>query len=386
MTDSYEHAPIGGRLFTPTFIVLLALVGIAAIVVLQRLIFGLAAVTNLSDGYPWGIWIAIDLIIGTALGCGGFVTAFLVYILNRGQYHPMVRAALMTSLFGYSLGGLAVMFDLGRWWQGYNIMLPWLFNTNSVLLETALCIFCYILVLLVEFAPAFLERFGLRESRRRLNRVLFIFTGLGVLLPMMHQSSMGTVVILLGYKLSPLWQSQLLTVLFLVTAVTMGIGIVMFESLLSSVAFKRPFEMSILEGLAGIAASTVLAFLLLRIFDLFRLAAWPARLRGRRQVRCSSGSRCSLGAAAVALLMPKSGRGNPRNLFLGSSAVLLNGALYRLNCYLVGYDPGNGWTYFPSIGEILVTLGIFAMHVVLYLIFVKHLPVLYALRKTAAAV
>ena len=161
MMNTHEHAPIGGRLLTPTFIVLLGLVVIGAIVVLQRLIFGLAAVTNLSDGYPWGIWIAIDLIVGTALGCGGFVTAFLVYILNRGQYHPMVRAALMTSLFGYSLGGLAVMFDLGRWWQGYNIMLPWLFNTNSVLLETALCIFCYILVLLVEFAPAFLERFGL---------------------------------------------------------------------------------------------------------------------------------------------------------------------------------------------------------------------------------
>ena len=384
MMNTHEHAPIGGRLLTPTFIVLLGLVVIGAIVVLQRLIFGLAAVTNLSDGYPWGIWIAIDLIVGTALGCGGFVTAFLVYILNRGQYHPMVRAALMTSLFGYSLGGLAVMFDLGRWWQGYNIMLPWLFNTNSVLLETALCIFCYILVLLVEFAPAFLERFGLRESRRQLNRILFIFTGLGVLLPMMHQSSMGTVVVLLGYKLSPLWQSQLLTVTFLVTAVTMGIGIVMFESLLSSVAFRRPFETSILKGLAGIAASTALAFLLLRIFDVSRLAAWPAAFAGDLK-SVSFWLEMLLGAAAVALLMPKSRRGSPRNLFLGSSAILLNGALYRLNCYLIGYDPGNGWTYFPSIGEILVTLAIFAMHVVLYLIFIKHLPVLHAVRKTVAA-
>ena len=295
-----------------------------------------------------GIWIAIDLIIGTALGCGGFVTAFLVYILNRGQYHPMVRAALMTSLFGYSLGGLAVMFDLGRWWQGYNIMLPWLFNTNSVLLETALCIFCYILVLLVEFAPAFLERFGLRESRRQLNRILFIFTGLGVLLPMMHQSSMGTVVVLLGYKLSPLWQSQLLTVTFLVTAVTMGIGIVMFESLLSSVAFRRPFETSILKGLAGIAASTALAFLLLRIFDVSRLAAWPAAFAGTSS-RCPSGSRCRW-ASPPSRCLPKGGRGSPRNLFLGSSAILLNGALYRLNCYLVGYDPGDGWSLLPIAG------------------------------------
>jgi Ni/Fe-hydrogenase subunit HybB-like protein len=384
MTNAHDHAPLGGRLFTPTFIVLLGIAAIAAMVVLQRLIFGLGAVTNLSDGYPWGIWIAIDLIIGTALGCGGFVTAFVVYIFNHGQYHPIIRAALMTSLFGYSLGGLAVMFDLGRWWQGYNIMFPWLFNTNSVLLETALCIFCYILVMLVEFTPAFLERFGLTESRRRLNRILFVFTGLGILLPMMHQSSMGTVVVLVGYKLSPLWQSQLLALMFLVTAATMGLGMVIFESLLSSLAFKRPFETNILQGLAGVAAPAMLAFVLLRIFDLSRLAAWPLAFAGDVK-SLFFWLEMLLAMAAIALLMPTSRRGDLRSLFLGSTAILLSGAIYRLNCYLVGYDPGNGWSYFPSMAEMTVTLGIFSMHVVLYLVFVRHLPVLHAVRNPAAA-
>lgn len=373
--STQEHAPLGGRLFTPTFIFLLGLVGIAAIVIAIRLIFGLGMVTNLSDGYPWGIWIAIDLIIGTALGCGGFVTAFLVYIVNRGQYHPLVRSALMTSLFGYALGGAAVMFDLGRWWQGYNIMLPWLFNTSSVLLETALCIFCYILVLLVELSPAFLERFGLTASRRKLNRILFFFTGLGVLLPMMHQSSMGTVVVLLGYKLSPLWQSQLLTVFFLITAVTMGLGVVILESVTSSVAFRRPYESPVLKGMAGIAASAMVTFLLLRVFDVFRVGAWPLAFEDSMQA-LFFWIEMALGAVAVAALLPKGGRDHPRNLFVGSAAVVLNGAIYRLNCYLVGYEPGDGWTYFPSVGEVLVTLGIFALHVVLYLIFVRYLPVL----------
>jgi Ni/Fe-hydrogenase subunit HybB-like protein len=381
--STHDHAPLGGRLFTPTFIVLLGIAGIAGVVLLIRFVFGLGAVTHLSDGYPWGIWIAIDLIIGTALGCGGFVTAFLVYIVNRGQYHPMVRAALMTSLFGYALGGAAVMIDLGRWWQGYNIMLPWLFNTSSVLLETALCIFCYIMVLLVEFAPTFLERFGLTESRRKLNRVLFIFTGLGVLLPMMHQSSMGTVVVLLGYKLSPLWQSQLLTVMFLVTAVTMGLGVVMFESVASSVAFRRPFETPILRGMAGIAASAMIAFLLLRVFDLFRIGAWGYAFEGTVQA-LFFWIEMGLGVLAVLMLQPKPSRSHPRNLFIGSAAILLNGAIYRLNCYLVGYEPGDGWTYFPSAGEIVVTLGIFALHIILYLIFVRYLPVLPVLHAQPA--
>ncbi len=373
--STHDHAPLGGRLFTPTFIFLLGLVGIAAIVLAIRFIFGLGMVTNLSDGYPWGIWIAIDLIIGTALGCGGFVTAFLVYIVNRGQYHPLVRSALMTSLFGYALGGAAVMFDLGRWWQGYNIMLPWLFNTNSVLLETALCIFCYIMVLLVEFSPAFFERFGLTESKRKLNRILFFFTGLGVLLPMMHQSSMGTVVVLLGYKLSPLWQSQLLTVFFLITAVTMGLGVVILESVTSSVAFRRPYESPVLKGMAGIAASAIVAFLALRAADLLRVGAWPLAFEGTVQA-LFFWIEMALALIAVAMLLPKGGRDHPRNLFVGSAAILLNGALYRLNCYLVGYEPGDGWTYFPSVGEIVVTLGVFALHIVLYLIFVRYLPVL----------
>jgi Ni/Fe-hydrogenase subunit HybB-like protein len=378
---THEHAPVGGRLVTGWFIFLLLVIFIAAVVLTQRFVFGLGAVTNLSDGYPWGIWIAIDLIIGTALGCGGFVMAFLVYIINKGEYHPLARAGLMTSLFGYSLGGLAVMLDLGRYWQGYNIMLPWLVNINSVLLETALCIFVYTVVLMIEFAPTVLERFGLKDSRRKLNRILFVFTGLGVLLPMMHQSSMGTVVVLLGYKLSPLWQSGFLTLFFLMTAISMGFAIVVFESILSSVAFKRPYDMPILSKLTGIMVWVMVAFLVFRVADITRLGAWGyATDMGTPAI--SFWLEMSFGVAAVLLLLPPSNRHYPRPVFLGASAMLANGILYRLNCYLIGYDPGNGWTYFPSMGEILVTLGIFALHIVLYLIFVKHLPVLHAVKRT----
>jgi Ni/Fe-hydrogenase subunit HybB-like protein len=377
---SHAHEPVGGRLVTGWFIFLLLVIFVAAVVLTQRFVFGLGAATNLSDGYPWGIWIAIDLIIGTALGCGGFVMAFLVYIVNRGEYHPLVRAGLMTSLFGYSLGGLAVMIDLGRYWQGYNILLPWLFNVNSVLLETALCIFAYTLVLMVEFAPAVFERFGMRESRRKLQRVLFVFTALGVLLPMMHQSSMGTVVVLLGYKLSPLWQSQLLTFFFLVTAVTMGFAVVAFESIIAAVAFRRPYEMDVLARLSGVVVWVMVAFLALRVIDLFRLEAWPLAFRMGPQA-ISFWLEMAAGIASVIILLPRRHRWSPQKVFLGATAILLSGILYRLNCYLVGYDPGQGWRYFPSMGEVLVTLGIVALHLVLYLVFVKNLPVLPAPRR-----
>ena len=377
------HAPIGGRLWTPWFFILLSIMAVAGIVLAQRFIFGLSAMTNLSDGYPWGIWIAIDLIIGTGLGCGGFVIAFLVYVLNKGEYHPLARAALLTSLFGYTLGAFAVMVDLGRWWQGYNILFPWLSNPNSVLLETALCIFAYIVILLVEFTPTIFERFELTRARQRLHRVLFLFTAIGILLPMMHQSSMGTVVVLLGYKLSPLWQSQLLTLFFLVSAIIFGFAVVAIESLLSSLAFDRPYDMRALSRLSGIMVWVMAIFLALRVVDLTRLMAWPAAFVGS-PVALSFWVEMISGLLAVILLMPRHNRVVPRTVFLAAAAMLVNGVLYRLNCYLIGYDPGNGWHYFPSAGEILVTLGIFAAHFALYLVFVRYFPVLHAVPGTPA--
>ena len=377
---THAHAPLGGRLITGPFIFLLVIVFAAAMVLTQRFVFGLGAATNLNNGYPWGIWIAIDLIIGTALGCGGLVMALLTCILNQGQYHPLMRVGLMTSLFGYTLGAVAVMIDLGRYWQGHNILLPWLWNTNSVLLETALCIFLYILVLLIEFAPTFLERFGMREARRRLHRVLFVFIALGVLLPMMHQSSMGTVVVLLGHRLSPLWQSELLTLNFLFTAFSMGFAIVAFESVLSSVTLIRPYETRILKGLCSIMVWVMIIFLGVRTVDLLRLGAWPLAFTFDTKA-IAFWVEFLAGIAAIASLLPEANRANPRYVLLGATAMLLNGIMYRLNCYLVGYDPGQGWYYFPSTGEILVTLGIFSLEIILYLAFVKYLPVLYALRR-----
>ncbi|HRK95381.1 MAG TPA: Ni/Fe-hydrogenase cytochrome b subunit [Rhodospirillales bacterium] len=380
--STHDHAPVGGRIVTGPFIALLVVLFIAVIILTQRFAFGLGSVTNLNDGYPWGIWIAIDLIIGTALGCGGLVMALMVYILNRGEYHPLARAGLMTSLFGYTLGALAVLIDLGRYWQGHNIMLPWLWNPNSVLLETALCIFVYIVVLSIEFAPAVFERFGMNEARRRLHKILFVFTGLGVLLPMMHQSSMGTVVVLLGYKLSPLWQSPMLTLFFLMTAFTMGFAVVAFESVLSSVSLRRPFDTPILSKLTGIMAWLMLGFMVVRYGDVVRLGSWPLAFAGDVKA-LSFWIEFFLGAAAVILMLPKANRSSPRLIFLGALAMLLNGALYRLNCYLIGFDPGDGWSYFPSLGEVLVTLGIFALEIMLYLMVVKLLPVLHRARRAA---
>lgn len=371
-----RHAPLGGRIITLPVVVMALLAMVAGFFLYHRFVYGLGSVTNLSDGYPWGIWIAIDLVVGTAFGCAGYVMALMVYILNKGEYHPLVRPAILASLFGYGLGGLAVIIDLGRYWQGYNMMLPWLTNVNSVMLETALCIGAYITVLMIEFSPVFLERLGMTRVREKLNRLLFVIIALGVLLPTMHQSSMGTILVVLGHQLSPLWQSPLLPLFFLVSALFMGFAIVVFEAVMSSVGFRRPLEGEVLGKLTGIMAWVMVAYLAIRFIDIVYRGQLGLSLDGSTHAIMFWIENLTA-LAAVLLVLPKANRFKPHLMFLGACLILVSGTIYRVNCYLVGYDPGDGFLYFPTVGEIMVTIGIFSLEILLYIVFVNNLPILH---------
>jgi Ni/Fe-hydrogenase subunit HybB-like protein len=373
-----ESQPLGGKIVTKPFMVLAALALIGGVLIIYRFLFGLGAVTNLSDGYPWGIWITYDVLVGTALGCGGYAIALLIYIFNRWEYHPLVRSAILTSVFGYSLAGVAVFLDIGRYWNGYNLFLPWHVNFNSVLVEVALCIAAYVVVLWIELAPTLLE--GKTdpkavETQQRLKRWLPVIVALGILLPTMHQSSLGTLMIIAGQKVSPLWQTQWLPLLFLLSAITMGFAVTVFESLLSSMAFKRPFETPLLAKVSGVMFWLVSAYLVLRFGDLL--------IRGQFTRIFTDGLNSLmffieniLFLEAVIILAAPARRLNNRWLFVSAVCLLLAGAIYRFNTFLVGYSPGPGWTYFPAVPEILITLGIVAVELMAYLYFVKRYPVL----------
>ena len=370
------HEPLGGRILTKPFLALSALAGIALVILAVRFVFGLGAVTHINNGYPWGIWVVIDVMIGTAFGCAGYAVALLVYVLNRGEYHPLVRPALMAGLFGYTLAGMAVMVDLGRYWQVYTLFLPWYAQFNSVMLEVAWCVMAYVVVLWIEFAPVFLERFGLTDIRQKLSKGLFVIIALGVLLPTMHQSSLGTLLVVLGYKLSPLWQTQLLPVLFLVTALLMGFAIVPFEAILAAQGFRRHIETRILGKFSGVTALLLAGYLVIRFLDLIV----RGQLGAAFVVNLDAGMfwlENVLYVLALVILARRTYRASPRIMFIAATVLIVAGSVYRINAYLVGYHPaGGGWHYFPSVTEILVTVGMLSIEILLYLLFVKQLPVL----------
>ncbi len=374
-------APIGGNIWNRFTVSLALLVGIMMVVLALRFVLGIGAVTNLNDGYPWGIWIAFDVVVGSALGAGGFSVAFLTYIVNRGEYHAIIRPALLTALFGYVQAGASVFFDIGRYWDFWHIFLPKYAQLNSVLFEVAVCIAAYIVVVLIELTPVVLERLGWERPRRKLERVLFVFVAIGVLLPTMHQSSLGSLLLVFGPQVHPIYLTPLLPVLFLVSCVGMGLAAVVVEGTVSALALKRPLERELLGKLMAIGRILAAAFVVVRFADLAGRGVLP-QIFTAQAVAITFWIETFLFCLPVGLLWSKGARRDPQRLFVSALSMALGGIVYRLAAYLVAYDTGAGWSYFPSMGELAVSIGLVAAEILAFIIAIRLLPVLPARGET----
>jgi Ni/Fe-hydrogenase subunit HybB-like protein len=386
MSAHAQPAPLGGKIWTPFFQFLAGIFAVSVILMIWRFVAGLGAVTGLSDAYPWGIWIAFDVVIGTALGCGGYAMALLVYIFNRGQYHPLVRPAVLTSALGYTMAALAINIDVGRTPYIYKIpFMPHWWNLNSVLLEVALCVMAYVAVLWFELSPALFEtwRKGNSSLFRWLantfdpiiRKLMIPILAIGVLLPTMHQSSLGALMILGGQKLHGLWQTPLLPLLFLISCVGMGYAVVAFEAHLSARAFRRPSEAPMLAKLGVVTGWVTVAYLAIRLADIVVRGKVGLAFQPTIQALCFWIEVALFAGAALAMLSPAR-RGRVMTQFNAAVMIILAGSLYRIDTYLTGYNPGANWSYFPALPEILITLGILALEIMAYLYFVKRYPIL----------
>ncbi len=382
-----HHArAIGGPISSGFYRFLALIFGISVFALGWRYLAGLGPTTGLNDAYPWGVWIAFDVVTGTALACGGYAVALLCYVFNKGKYHPLVRPALLTSALGYSLAGFAIAVDVGRYWQLWKIPIFFkLWNLNSALLEVALCVMAYIVVLWIELSPAFMEKWsegpdGLLKSiskvgRPVLNKVLIWFIALGLLLPTMHQSSLGSVMMLAHEKLNPLWMTGMLPLLFLISCLGMGYAMVVIESTLSSRAFGSQRETGMLASLSGVMVPVLAVFLLLRIGDVV--------FRGQLSLALSLGRitimfwlELLLFAIPMIMLASRARRARASVQFNAALMMIAAGVLYRFDTYLVAYNPGPGWSYFPSLPEVVISLGIISLEIMLYIYIVKRYPIL----------
>jgi Ni/Fe-hydrogenase subunit HybB-like protein len=378
--------PVGGRYFTRPILVILGVFLVALAILAVRFVYGLGATTAMNDGYPWGLWIAFDVVIGTAFGCGGYAMALVVYILNKGQYHPLVRPAILTSFLGYAAAAVAVVIDIGRYWLVWKVPgMPWRWNGNSALLEVALCIMAYIIVLFIELSPFLFERFSelgwprvasfSKKALKVLNRAMPFVIALGFTLPSMHQSSLGSNLLILQSKMHPLWHTPILPLLFLLTAFSIGYAMVYFESIFSSVSLGRKPEAPMLSRLGGFVAGVMVLFVVVRFVGL--------ALQGKLGLTVTSGwysaffwAEVLLFLASAALFLRQRATASPRMLLQAGLVGVAAGVLYRLDAYLVAYNPGQNWSYFPSVGEMLVSIGLVAAEIAVYVFVVKQFPIL----------
>ncbi len=391
--EDINPVPVKRKFFTPGVIILCVLALNAIVFLAIRFFFGIGAVTNLDNQYPWGIWIGIDVAAGVALAAGGFTTAALGHVMHREEYAAVVRPALLTAMLGYTFVAMGVLVDLGRWYYIYHPIYMW--NGNSALFEVGICVMIYLTVLYIEFLPIVTERFigkinlpgilsklnkiidkVLRLLDRGLAKTMFIFIIAGVVLSTLHQSSLGTLMVIAGPKMHPLWQTPILPLLFLLSAIAVGFPMVIFESLIASRSLKLKPEMHILSKLGGMIAPLLGLYLAFKIGDMVIRETFVYLTEfNTASVMFTVEILFGVVIPLRMLLSPKVLK-SPALLFTAAVLVVAGVLLNRINNFIVAYTPPYAdYSYFPSIGEISVTVGFVAMLVLLYRFFVINFPI-----------
>src|SRR6266498_2688884 len=395
MTAHAHETPLGGKILTPAMKLLLALAGVWVVLVVVRLFFGLGAVSAQSDGYAWGIWKPLNVVTFTGIAAGAYAVGLVTYLFNRGEYHPLIRSAVMAGAMGYTLAGASVLIDLGRWWNLWVVFWPPVWNLNSVLLEVAVCVLAYTMVLWVEVGPSVLEKLETSSSEKvagiarrllpPLRRAMPFVVATAILLPSMHQSSLGGIFMVAETKTHPLWHTSWLSGLFLLSCVTMGFGAVVLIENLTAIAWGTRIDQELLARLNVVPAWLSLGYVVLRLGD---LAA-----KGRLGLIASEGLysfffllELALFLVPGLLLLSARWRANRGNLFGSALLLIFGGALYRFDTYLVAYQPTPGWHYFPYVREMLFSACLAAIGVTVYVLFVKLFPILSGVETTADSI
>ena len=353
--------------------VFLAIMAAGVYCTFLRFFRGLGASTNLSDQFPWGLWIGFDVMCGVMLAAGGFTLTAAVEIFNIKRLHSIVRPTILTAFLGYLLVCAALMYDLGLPW---NIWHPLVMrNPHSVMFEVAYCVMLYTAVLAMEFSPIVFEHFNLQKPLRIIRRVMVVFVILGVLLSTLHQSSLGTLYLIMPNKLHPFWYSPLLPVFFFLSAIAVGLAMTIFESSMSSKYFGRELELSILRDLGRALVVVLALYGILRFEDLYHRGVLKlVFISGYEQRFFLLEMFLSVVAPLGLLLVPKI-RESGKGLYLAAVLTLLGFVTNRLNVTITGVENAVGGRYTPKWTEVVITAMFVALGFAIFGLAAKYLPI-----------
>jgi Ni/Fe-hydrogenase subunit HybB-like protein len=366
--------------------ILLILIALGVASAFYRFAFGIGAISDLSNMYPWGFWISFDLYCGVALGSGAFTLVALVEIFDLKEFEPLKRPSILTGFLGYIMVIIALLVDLGQPLRIWHLII--FQNHHSVLFEVGICVMLYTTVLAIEFSPVLLEGIKKNKLAHQIHRFSIPFIILGVVLSTLHQSSLGSMLLIQPTRLHPLWWTPILPVMFFVSAVNVGLGMIILESSLSSRAFHRSLETHLLKKLA-IADIYVLGFYFVLKFGELAIA-------GELQYLFTSGlmsvlfwAEIMLGVVIpIYLFSQRSIRESSKGLLIGSIFIVAGLMLNRFNVSWLGIQRVDPMTYvpsimgkvsyFPNLPEVMVSVGIVSFGVLVFSLAARYLPLFAA--------
>jgi Ni/Fe-hydrogenase subunit HybB-like protein len=377
----------GFRVVNRFFLVLIALAVLGLLLTAYRELVGLGPSTGMNDKFGWGIWKTFNVVVLTALGSGAFSVGISAWVFRRRLLFPLMRMALLTSMLAYTCGLCLLGIDVGRPWNFYWVLFPWRWNLHSPMAEVAICMSIYATIpLLIENLTPILERLWYVNLRLRpaveaiehgLHKGFPFIISLAYLLPAMHQSSLGALMLLAGPRVHPLWQTPTLPLLYLGAAAFMSFGCVAGTTMLCCVAWRRAMDMEVLNEAARICAWMIFGFLAVRFVDLFFRGSLVTAFRLDRYAGIFWLETLLIGYGGW--LLRRSLKDHQwKTMWLGYLISAFGGMLYRFTPTTLAYMPGPKATYFPSMMELLIGLGFDALGIAAFLLIVKVCAILPA--------
>ena len=373
-----------GRIFTIFNVISAPIILLGAILIVYRLAKGLGwPVTNLSQDFPWGIWIGFDVMTGVAFAGGAYVLTFVVYVLGAKKYHPIIRATVLNGFLAYVFYTGAIFLDCGRWWNIVNPMIGNEFGVNSVLFLVAWHFLLYTLAELVEFSPAIAEWLGLKRIRKILGSLTLGAVIFGITLSTLHQSGLGALVMMAKWKIHPLWYTEFIPVLFFISSIFAGLSMVIFEGTISHRVFSQQIDEEhhrtyddILVGLGKICAVAMVGYFFLKVLVFIHGKHWSL-------INTPMGYWYLLeliGLVLIPCLIFVQGVKDRNLLSIRVAAILTMAGIIinRLNYVFIAYK----WyipmseRYFPTWIEIVITLAIVFAEIWVFRWIVNRMPVL----------
>jgi Ni/Fe-hydrogenase subunit HybB-like protein len=346
---------------------LLTLVGL--VVGVWRLVVGLGSASNLTNAYPWGLWIAFDFSL-IAFSGAGFTMAALVYVFHREEFRPALKPAILLAFLGYIAVLLLLVLDLGRWDRFYMFIIRG--NVHSPLFEISWCVLLYSLVLFFENSPPMFEKLKKPKLAEWVHKYIMVFVVAAITLSTLHQSSLGTLYLNMPHRMRALWFSPLLSLFFFVSSIMAGFSAALLAYQVASKLRDTKIDAKIVHGLGRIVGWTTLFYIIIKLVD-WMMAGELGALFGAGKYSLLTWIEWGLGAVVPMLLLLLPGISNKlSNINLAAMLVLLGVLVNRVNATLFAQIPPHGGSYTPHIAEWLSTIGIVAAAALAWYLGIKY--------------